>query len=139
MDKFKRQAIKLGLCEEWQDKWGETGLIEKYINGITWCMKREFPSLSDMRKHDEALLRNGVYNEKEVDIKSSRPMYVFNASVVNFEISGYDVCRIYTGRGSKIAATVKDHAILYIDNYDSEVNIISDDTAKCTVWNKTTA
>ena len=99
-------------------------------------MKNEFPSLKDMKKHDEALLRNGVYNEKKVSIICEKDMYVFNASQVDFEISGYDVCRIYLGRGTKINLKVKDHAILYIDNYDSEVEITKDITAQCTIWDK---
>lgn len=139
MDKFKKQAIALGLCQEWQDKWEETGLVDKYINGITWCMKNEFPALKDMRKFDDAMLRNGIYNEKKVDITCNRDTYVFNASEGNFTISGYAVCRIYVGRGSKLKITVKDHAILFVDNYDSTVEIVKDKTAKCTVWNKTVA
>ena len=136
MDKFKKQAIGLGLCKEWQNNWEESGLIDKYLRGITWCMKNEFPSLKDMRKYDEALLRNGVYNEKTVDIKCDRGMYVFNASTANFEIGGYDVCRIYVGRGSRVKARVRDHAILLIDNYDSSVDVTKDDTAKCVMWEK---
>jgi len=134
MDKFKKQAIQLGLCKEWQDKWDETGLVEKYINGITWCMKHEFPSLQDMKKYDEILLLNNVYNEKTVNIKCDKEMYVFNASNVNFEIGGYNVCRIYVGRGTKINATVKDHAVLYIDNYGGIIDIKSDAGSKCTIW-----
>lgn len=136
MDKLKKQAIRLGLCQEWQDNWEETGLIDKYIKGVTWCMKNEFPSLKDMKKHDEALLRNGVYNEKKVSIICEKDMYVFNASQVDFEISGYNVCRIYLGRGTKINLKVKDHAILYVDNYDSEVEFTKDITAQCTIWDK---
>lgn len=134
MDKFKKQAIQLGLCREWQDKWDETGLVEKYINGITWCMKHEFPSLQDMKKYDEILLLNNVYNEKTVNIKCDKGMYVFNASNVNFEIGGYNVCRIYIGRGSNVNITAKGHSILLIDNYGGTINIKKDDTAKCTVW-----
>lgn len=134
MDKFKKQAIELGLCKAWQDSWEETGLIEKYVRGITWCMKHEFPSLKDMRKFDEALLRNGIYNEKKVDIVCDRGMYVFNASEVNFTIGGYDVCRIYIGRGSKVSVNVKDHAILYIDNYNSAVDVKKSETVRCVVW-----
>lgn len=136
MDKLKKQAIGLGLCQEWQDSWEETGLIDKYIKGITWCMKNEFPSLKELKKHDNALIRNGVYNEKKLSIVCERDMYVFNASKVDFEISGYDVCRIYIGRGTKINLKVRDNAILYVDNYDSEVSISRDDSALCVVWNR---
>lgn len=133
---FKKEAIKLGLCQEWQDNWGYTSIIDKYISGITWCMQREFPSLKSMKKYDDELLERGVYNEKKVDILCNRDMYVFNASDVNFTISGYSVCRIYVGRGSNVTVNVKDNAILYVDNYDSNVIVNRDDSAKCVVWNK---
>ena len=136
MDKFKKQAVSLGLCQEWQDSWEESGLIEKYLHGITWCMKNEFPSLKDMKRYDEALLRNGVYNNKRAEIVCDRDMYVFNASEIDFTIDEYKVCRIYAGRGSKLRVTVKDHAILYIDNYNSSIEVIKGENAKCLIWDK---
>lgn len=139
MDKFLRQAIKLGLCDKWQREWEETGLIEKYINGITWCMFNEFPSLKDMKKYDKALLRNGVYNEKSETINCNRDMYVFNNSNIDFEIEGYDVCRLYVGRNSNLNIRLSDHAIVFIDNYGGNINsIIKDNTAKCVVWDRAT-
>ena len=136
MDKFKKQAVSLGLCQEWQDSWEESGLIEKYLHGITWCMKNEFPSLKDMKRHDEALLRNGVYNSKRAEIVCDRDMYVFNTSEIDFTIDEYKVCRIYAGRDSKVRVTVKDHAILYIDNYNSSIEVIKGENAKCLIWDK---
>lgn len=136
MDKFKKQAVSLGLCQEWQDSWEESGLIEKYLHGITWCMKNEFPSLKDMKRYDEALLRNGVYNSKRAEIVCDRDMYVFNASEIDFIIDEYKVCRIYAGRGSKVRVTIKDHAILYIDNYNSSIEVIKGENAKCLIWDK---
>ena len=136
MDKFKKQAVSLGLCQEWQDSWEESGLIEKYLRGITWCMKNEFPSLKDMKRYDEALLRNGVYNSKRAEIVCDRDMYVFNASEIDFIIDEYKVCRIYAGRGSKVRVTIKDHAILYIDNYNSSIEVIKGENAKCLIWDK---
>lgn len=136
MDKFKKQAVSLGLCQEWQDSWEESGLIEKYLHGITWCMKNEFPSLKDMKRYDEALLRNGVYNKKRAEVVCDREMYVFNTSEIDFTIDEYKVCRIYAGRGSKVRVTIKDHAILYIDNYNSSIEVIKGENAKCLIWNK---
>lgn len=136
MDKFKKQAISLGLCQEWQDSWEESGLIDKYLHGITWCMKNEFPSLKDMKRYDEALLRNGVYNKKRAEVICDREMYVFNTSEIDFTIDEYKVCRIYAGRGSKVRVTIKDHAILYIDNYNSSIEVIKGENAKCLIWDK---
>lgn len=136
MDKFKKQAVSLGLCQEWQDSWEESGLIEKYLHGITWCMRNEFPSLKDMKRYDEALLRNGVYNNKRTEVICDREMYVFNASEIDFTIDEYKVCRIYAGRGSKVRVTIKDHAILYIDNYNSSIEVIKGENAKCVIWDK---
>ena len=128
---FLKEAIKLGLCDDWQRDWGKTGLIHKYLTGITWCMEREYPSLKSMRKYDKELLENGVYNEKKENILCERDMYIFNRSEINFTIDSYKVCRIYVGRGSRITVNVKDHAILYIDNYDSEVVVNKEPRAKC--------
>ena len=132
--KLKKEAIKAGLCQEWQDSWNETGLIEKYLQGINWCMKNDYPSIKDMRKFKKELLRNNVYIEEDLDIECNKEVYAFNSCNVDFTISGYDVCRIYIGRGTKLKVSVMEHAILYIDNYGGEVDVVKDNNAKCTVW-----
>ena len=38
-------------------------------------------------------------------------------------------------RCSKVTVNVKDNAILYIDNYGSEIVVNKEDGAKCEVWN----
>ena len=132
--KLKKEAIKLGLCDEWQAKWSETGLIEKYLLGITWAMEREYPSYQLMDKMKEACNRNGIYNRENLNIKCDRETYIFNGCDVDFEIDGYNVCRIYAGRGSKVRIHAKDSSIVYIDNYDSNVIINIDKGATVREW-----
>ena len=132
--KLKREAIKAGLCQEWQDKWSDKGLIEKYLQGISWCMKNDYPSIKDMRKFKKELLRNNIYIEEDLTINCDKEMYAFNSCNVDFTISRYDVCRIYIGRGTKLRVNVKDNAILYVDSYGGEVQVVKDNNAKCTVW-----
>ena len=132
--KLKREAIKAGLCQEWQDKWSDKGLIEKYLQGISWCMKNDYPDIKYMRKMKKELLRNNIYIEEDLTINCDRDMYAFNSCNVDFTISGYDVCRVYIGRDTKLKVNVKDNAILYVDSYGGEVQVVKDNNAKCTVW-----
>lgn len=132
--KLKREAVKAGLCKEWQDNWSETGLIEKYLKGITWAMERDYPSYKLMSRMKEALNRNGVYNQEKLSIKCDRETYVFNGCDVDFEIGGYDVCRIYIGRGSNVKVNAKGNSILYIDNYNSDVEIVKGEDAFVKEW-----
>ncbi len=132
--KLKREAIKAGLCKEWQDSWEETGLIEKYLRGITWAMERDYPSYKLMSKMKDALNRNGVYNQEKLSIKCDRETYVFNGCDVYFEIGGYQVCRIYIGRGSKVKVNAKGNSILYIDSYGGEVQVDKEGDAFFRIW-----
>ena len=132
--KLKREAIKAGLCKEWQDSWEETGLISKYLRGISWAMEREYPSYKLMSRMKEALNRNGVYNQEKLSIKCDRESYVFNGCEVDFEIGGYQVCRIYIGRGSRVKVHSKGNSILYIDNYNSDVEIVKGEDAFVKEW-----
>ncbi len=132
--KLKREAIKAGLCQEWQDSWNETGLIEKYLQGINWCMKNDYPSIKDMRKFKKELLRNNIYIEEDLDIECNNEMYAFNSCNVSFAIKGYDVCRIYIGKDTKLKVNVMDNAILYIDNYNSHVEILKAKDAFIKEW-----
>lgn len=44
------QAVSLGLCTQWTEQWGEPdqqGLIDKYLHGIDFCIKKDtLPTLS---------------------------------------------------------------------------------------------
>ena len=67
---LKRKAIACGLCEQWQREWGkpdEDELINKFIEGIDFCIEHDYPTNDYIIRHfkQETLHRHGVYiNEK---------------------------------------------------------------------------
>lgn len=132
--KLKKEAVEKGLCQEWQDRWSDKGLIEKYLQGISWCMKNDYPHIKYMRRMKKELLRNNIYIEEDLTINCDKEMYAFNSCNVAFAIKGYDVCRIYIGKDTKLKVNVMEHAILYIDNYGGEVDVTKGVDATVRVW-----
>ena len=76
----------------------------------------------------------GFIIKKKLSIKCDRESYVSTVVMVDFEIGGYDVCRIYIGRGSKVKSNAKGNSILYIDNYNSDVEIVKGEDAFVKEW-----
>lgn len=56
---LKNRAILLGLCTEWTEGWGnpdKQGLIDKYLHGIDFCIKHDYPTVDFIEK--KTLKRN---------------------------------------------------------------------------------
>lgn len=52
--KMKNEAVSLGLCDKWQEEWTaqttKEEMIEKFIRGQDFCIKHDWPSVSQIKK-----------------------------------------------------------------------------------------
>lgn len=64
-DIMKKEAISHGLCKQWTDEWGDgvgiDGLIDKFVRGIDFCIREDWPSVSQMKEFLPEANIHGVY------------------------------------------------------------------------------
>lgn len=131
-EKLKLQAIKLGLCDEWQRKWSKNHsdqeLIDKYIRGLNFCLKHDFPKVQDIKKNfDKKLLHaNGIWCD-EVVRKISSKMIINGNCFGRLNFKDFDTATIYLRHASKLTVNVKDYA---------RVNVFCRDHCDLTIDNR---
>lgn len=120
---LKNQAVSLGLCQQWQSEWGTPDvdeLIKKYVNGIDFAIKHDFPSVDFIDKSFDkaALRRNGVFCDDEIKGKN-RVMVLLGDSSGKIDLNSFDVVTIYARHNCKVRITVADFASVIIKVYDN--------------------
>jgi len=119
---LKRQAVSLGLCQEWTEGWGNPDkdeLVQKYLNGIDFCIGHNYPSNEFIKQYfGEIAERNGVFTDTDIHLENI-PLLVLNGACTGeVELNGYTVGTIYIRHDSEVRIIVKDYAIAFIRLYD---------------------
>lgn len=130
---LKKQAINLGLCQQWQDEWGSPdvdSLCDKFIRGIDFCIKHDFPSVDEVKYHfkREDIERNGIFAHEGTKSVSNGQKNVISMgeSEVDVHVPDYGVCDIYVRHNSKVNLHVGNNAFVYVTVMnDSVLNVCS--------------
>ena len=140
---LKQQAVGLGLCTQWQDEWGQPSdieLIQKYIRGIDFCIKHNFPSNEYIKRNvDVELLHlNGIFVDETINISRNNPqkILILNGMCVgSIDVDGFSIRTIYIRGDSCINITAKGFSRTFIRVYDNaRVNVIANGGAKAFVY-----
>ena len=136
---LKMDAVDLGLCAEWTLDWGvaesKEELVEKYVKGIDFCIKHNYPNLAYMKNFDGVRQKYGVF--------VAEPVKAFNLPFLdmNHECSGkvsndgITVTRGFVRGESKVDIVAMGMSAFHISLYDnSEVNIRCYDDAKVYIY-----
>lgn len=120
---LKKQAIGLGLCAQWQGEWGnptDAQLADKYIKGIDFAIKHDWPSVEYIKAHfDKVLLHDkGIWCDEPVTTPK-RGIMVLNGhctGVLNF--SDWEVVSVYVRHDSNVLINVSKFARVAVSVYD---------------------
>jgi hypothetical protein len=79
-ERLKGEAVKLGLCEQWQGEWpdgaSKDDMAEKFVRGQDFCIKHDWPSVKVIKRHfGDVIHRHGVYADEEFYI-SNKPTLI---------------------------------------------------------------
>lgn len=128
---LKQEAIKLGLCQQWQDEWGNPDvdeLCQKFIRGQDFCIKHDFPNVGHIREYfkREDLERNGIYCQPDVVASSvgQKNVIAMGNAMVDVYVQEDSICDIYVRHDSKVNLHVGDRAFVYVtmrDNGELEI------------------
>lgn len=139
-DICKEKAVSLGLCDQWQQEWEDNSskevLIEKYLRGIDFCLKHNYPSVDFIKeKFGETINSFGIYADENALIVNSHMSVLLgdtNASVLMQGIVG----EIYVRHQSVLELVASNNAKVWVNTLDfTTVRIWCDETSKVFLHN----
>jgi hypothetical protein len=138
---LKKQAISLGLCEQWQNTWGnpnEQELINKFLHGINFCLAHNYPSNEFIKKNfdEEVLHRNNIYVDCDIQRRNPRQIVVVQGKSTGLIMyDGYNTADVYVRHDSDIVVDCTRMSKIFISVYDNaKVKVIQKDGATVYVY-----
>lgn len=140
-DFLKSEAISLGLCEKWREAWssglGDDALVEKFKEGIDFCILHDWPSCAWVKEHFDAglLARHGVF--VDADLRAgSLAIHDLNSYVLMgdcrgvLRFGGFDVATVYVRHQCDVEIMVDGLAYVDVRVYDGAHVIVLGDSAR---------
>ena len=137
---LRDQARELGLCDEWYGGWkNETKqqLIEKYLKGIDFCIKHDYPSLDFIERNfdEETLIENGIFVNHYIEAENTRMVVALGNSSGSLRYNGVCSCEVYVRHNSEVDITAADGAKVFVEVYEQgKIHITSSGAAKVFVY-----
>lgn len=136
-----KRAVSLGLCEEWTNAWGNPdpqALIDKYIRGIDFAIKHDYPSTSFIKKNfsKEILHKNNIFVDEKVQCNNPKHVVVLNGECSGIlQFNSYAVCNIYVRHKCDITVNCSEYCKVFINVYDSsKVKVSQEDISSVYVY-----
>lgn len=132
---LRRMAREAGLCDEWFGEWRDYStqdqLIEKYVRGIDFCIKHEYPSLDYIKGHfsPNKLHDHGVYVDDWVSTSAAPSAnkgvaVLLGKSMVTGETTPFSCSTFYVRHDSMMNFSSPKNASAFIHAYDNaEISI----------------
>ena len=139
-DRMKKEAVSLGLCAEWTAEWKDGSskdeMAEKYVNGIDFCIARDWPSCDFIKKNfGDVMHKHGVYVDEAVRLRNPKTVILNGRCDATITCDGYAVTNIYVRHSSKLSIICKHMANVRINVLDSaSVSVSCDKFAKVFVY-----
>lgn len=136
---LKNEAVSLGLCAEWTNEWGKPTkdeLVEKYVRGIGFCIKHNYPSCEYMKKHFDGVMQNhGVFVDDTIELGNSRIVIANGKTSGRIIYDSYSVGTIYARHDSDLTIEVSGNAFVSIETYDNcNISVFQRDKAKVFIY-----
>jgi len=137
---LRDEAIAFGLCEGWQrmwkNGWDRTELIQKFKEGIDFCIQHNYPSNSFIKRNfsHDLLRENGILVDDAYSFLNVR-MCVFQGdseSIVRY--NGWNAGTIYVRQNSHAILTAKNMSFVIVHLFDcAEVECSTQDKGSIVV------
>lgn len=140
-EELKSQAIGLGLCEQWTNAWGKPNmqeLINKFLHGIDFCIKHDWPSNEYIKKQvdKELLHKNNIYIDEDVQRRNARQIVVIQGECTGTLLyDGLTTADIYVRHNSDITIDCSRMSKVFISVYDNaKIRVIQKDMASVYIY-----
>ncbi len=128
------------LCDEWYGAWLDDTdidvLLDKYVRGIDFAIKNNYPPLEFIRKNfkKEDLHRHNIYLDDEMDIDAVNGIYVFlGGCKCNISFGFYGAGAVYALHDSMINVSASGVAKVFVSMYDHSHVVLGDCQPSATV------
>jgi hypothetical protein len=133
---LRDKAVNLGLCDQWQGLWSkdwdDRKMIERYKEGIDFCLANDFPSVEYIKSHfsKEELRKGGLFMDDKHSVLNAKMIVVRGRSDITARYNGNTVAEVYITDVSKLRLYAKNHChvVLHILG-DAQVEIEQEDDA----------
>lgn len=132
---LKDKAISLGLCEEWQDAWGnptKEELVDKFIQGYDFCLINDYPSNDFIKNHfGEIAEKKGIYvDKKNIDLENPSIVILQGECNGTIKVDEFNVCEVYVRHNSSVNILIEEYGIAFVRVYDNAEVTISNNGYK---------
>lgn len=135
-NELRDRAVELGLCDQWQELWSkdwdDRKMIERYKEGIDFCLANDFPSVEYIKSHfsKEDLRKGGLFMDDKRSVLNEKMIVVRGSSDITARYNGDTVAEVYITDTSKLKLYAKNHChvVLHILG-DAQVEIEQEDDA----------
>lgn len=137
--RMKKEAISLGLCEKWQSEWADKTskdeMAEKFVRGIDFCIKHDWPSPKFIKKNfGDVMHRHGVYADENF-ITNSPTTILWGACDGEIIANRNETKTAYVKHNSKLKIYAGANSLVFVCIYDNaELEIACDKTSKVFVY-----
>lgn len=140
-DKMKNEAVSLGLCAQWTAEWEDNSskdeMVEKFVNGIDFCIARDWPSVDVIKKKFGGVIhKHGVYADENIALRNpSNTVILCGNCNADITLDGMAACEIYVRHGSVLHLKTNDFARAFVNVLDdATVNVESADDSRTFVY-----
>lgn len=148
---LRTQAINLGLCQkwqnDWQNDWSQSILIDKYKEGIDFCLANNFPSnqfiidnfslpilrasgifINDTRSAlntPEAVIKGGSYIKMRYNARHSGTVYIADNAHLQIRAHNDSFVLVHVYGTAEVEAFQQDNARLVIIRHSRNAQIVT--------------
>lgn len=140
-DRMKTEAVSLGLCAqwtaEWEDKSSKDAMIDKFVRGIDFCIKHNWPSPAVIKRDfGDRIHAHGVYVDEVAYLHNPKGVVVLNGNCdAHITFDSFSVATVYVRHTSKLSITTGGFAKVRVCLHDNGVvNVKCSGNSKCNVF-----
>ncbi len=129
------KACESGICHQWATKIanasGVDELLQMYVDGIDFCLAKDFPSNTDlMRLGGDKLANYGIYGDNK-EVAGNPPFAVLlGDSAGHLIYEKYAVAQVFVKHGSTVTIDASGNCFVMVDCFDeSNVFVIASGSA----------
>ena len=121
---LRDRARELGLCDQWYNDWknrsSKQELIEKFLRGIDFCIKNDYPKKEFIKAYfpKELLRENEVFVDDKIGETNLHRTVLLGTTEGELKYDGYSVGKVYVQHQSVVKITACDRARVFVECYD---------------------
>ena len=137
--RMKEEAVSLGLCSQWNAEWdtnaSDDEVAEMFINGIEFCIDKNWPSVNTIKAYRDMMRRHGIYADDTVSLTNPKVVVLNGSTDANIKYEWMDSGEIYVRHNSILHLKAKGLSRVFVNLYDdAEIHVETEGSARVFVY-----